>query len=54
MFRLAIDDLKAYYIESALAVRSSPSSEQLNNWIWNDTLLGKQMRELRHRLSEDL
>lgn len=55
MFRLAIDDLKAYYIESALADRSSPSSEQLNNWIWNDTLLGKQMRELRHRFmaSED-
>lgn len=49
MFRLAVDDLKAYYIESALSDRGSPSSQQLNHWLWNETLLGQQMRELRHR-----
>jgi len=49
MFRLAIDDLKAYYIEAALADQNSPSSQQLHDWLWQDTLLGQQMRELRHR-----
>jgi len=49
MFRLAIDDLKAYYIEAALADHNSPSSQQLYDWLWQDTLLGRQLRELRHR-----
>ena len=49
MFRLALDDLKAYYIEAALADQSSPSSQQLHDWFWQDTLLGHQMRELRRR-----
>ena len=49
MFRLALDDLKAYYIEAALAGSSKPSSQQLCDWIWKETLLGSRMRELRHR-----
>ena len=49
MFRLALDDLKAYYIEAALADQGSPSSQQLHDWFWQDTLLGHQMRELRRR-----
>ena len=52
MFRLAIDDLKAYYIEAALADHNSPSSQQLHDWLWHDTLLGRQMRELRHRFMD--
>lgn len=52
MFRFAIDDLKAYYIESALADRGNPSSRQIHDWLWNDTLLGKRMRELRHRFMD--
>ncbi len=49
MFRLAIDDLKAYYIESALAGPGNPSSLQIHDWLWKRTLLGSRMRELRHR-----
>ena len=52
MFRLAIDDLKAYYIEAALADHNSPSSQQLHDWLWQDTLFGRQMRELRHRFMD--
>lgn len=49
MARLAIDDLKAYYIEAALA-DGAPSSRQIYDWIWQDTLFGRQARELRLRL----
>lgn len=49
MFRLAIDDLKAYYIEAALAGSGNPSSRQIHDWLWQETLLGDRLRELRHR-----
>ena len=52
MFRLALDDLKAYYIEAALADLNPPSSRQLHDWLWGSTLLGQQMRELRHRFMD--
>ena len=45
-FRLALDDLKSYYVEAALADHY-PSSRQISDWLWHDTLLGKRMRELR-------
>ena len=49
--RLAIDDLKAYYIEAAIA-DSQPSSEQLYNWLWHDTNLGQQIRGLRKKFMQ--
>ncbi len=49
MLRYAIDDLKAYYVEAAMAERGSPSSRQIYDWLWQSTLLGSRMRELRHR-----
>lgn len=50
--RFAIDDLKAYYIETALA-NGKPSSLQIHNWFWFDTLLGPKIRELRVRYMDD-
>jgi len=47
MFRLALDDLKAYYIEAALTENTNPSSKQVYDWLWLETLFGKTMRELR-------
>ncbi|OED34806.1 hypothetical protein AB833_31865 [Chromatiales bacterium (ex Bugula neritina AB1)] len=46
--RLAFDDLKAYYIETALT-GGSPNSLQIHNWLWQETLLGQQIKALRHR-----
>lgn len=46
MARLAMDDLKAYYIESALA-QGKPSSRQVLDWMWQETRLGKKIRQLR-------
>lgn len=48
MLRLAIDDLKAYYIEAALG-KGSPCSRQVYDWFWLESLLGQQIRELRKR-----
>ena len=35
--RFAIDDLKAYYFEAAMAGEANPSSKQLADWFWDDT-----------------
>ena len=53
--RLACDDLKAYYTESAAAQpgRSgvSASSEDLQNWLWTETLGGNLILQLKEALS---
>ncbi len=46
MARFAMDDLKAYYIESALAL-GNPSSRQVQDWLWQETTFGKKIRQLR-------
>ncbi len=48
--RFAIDDLKAYALEAALAGGGSPSSRQLGDWLWNETATGAAIHELRRRL----
>ena len=38
--RFAVDDLKAYCLEAALAGTAKPSSKQLADWLWNETAAG--------------
>jgi hypothetical protein len=45
--RFAIDDVKAYYLEAALADPSRPSSRQLGDWLWNETAAGAAIVVLR-------
>ncbi len=45
--RFAIDDVKAYFLEAALAPGTTPSSRQLGDWLWNDTAAGKVLFALR-------
>jgi len=47
MLRFALDDLKAYYLEAAAAGTSKPSSQQLGNWLWNQTAAGAAILALR-------
>ena len=49
--RFAIDDLKAYALEAAIAGGTRPSSRQLGDWLWNDTALGAAVRALSSRLA---
>jgi hypothetical protein len=53
--RFAIDDIKAFYFEAALAQAGHPSSLQLHEWFWNGTLAGALLREFqeRARVSDD-
>ncbi|MBX2868636.1 MAG: hypothetical protein KTR18_08175 [Acidiferrobacterales bacterium] len=40
--RFAIDDIKAFYMEAA-ALTGAPTSTQLQNWFWNQTLAGQMI-----------
>jgi hypothetical protein len=48
--RFAVDDLKAYALEAALAGGGRPSSRQLGDWLWNDTATGAAFHRLRQQL----
>jgi hypothetical protein len=47
--RFAIDDLKAFALESALSSGAKPSSHQLGDWLWNETALGAGLQVLRRQ-----
>ena len=53
--RFAIDDIKAFYLEAALAEGGHPSTQQLHEWFWSGTLAGALLREFqeRARISSD-
>jgi hypothetical protein len=53
--RFTIDDIKVFYFEAALADGGRPSSFQLNEWFWKQTLAGKMILDFQDaaRLSED-
>jgi len=52
--RFAIDDIKAFYFESAASV-GNPSSLQINHWFWHNTLAGKMILQFQDaaRVSDD-
>jgi hypothetical protein len=50
LLRFVVDDLKAYYVEAAIAEPARASSEQLADWFWNDTALGAAVFALRRAL----
>lgn len=47
--RFALDDLRAYYTEAAAPDRALPSSRQLADWFWDQTLAGRVIRAVRLR-----
>ncbi len=50
VLRFAIDDLKAFCLESATAGDARPSSRQLGDWFWNETATGAALYGLREVL----
>ena len=46
--RFAVDDIKVFYFEAAFANDSHPSSFQMNEWFWNQTLAGKMILDFQH------
>ena len=53
--RFSVDDIKVFYVEAALANGGRPSSFQLNEWLWKQTLAGKMILDFQDavRLSDD-
>ena len=53
--RFAVDDIKAFYLEAALAEGGQPSSRQLRRWFWETTLAGDMIRQFQDsaRASDD-
>ena len=47
--RFAIDDIKAFYFEAAMSREGHPSSHQIREWFWNQTLAGVMVREFQDR-----
>jgi hypothetical protein len=45
--RFAIDDIKLFYFEAAMAEGGHPSVRQLNDWFWEHTLAGACIREFQ-------
>jgi hypothetical protein len=50
ILRFAADDLKAYGLEAAGAGTAKPSSRQLTDWFWNETVTGAALYALRELL----
>lgn len=53
--RFSVDDIKVFYLEAALANGGRPSSFQLNEWFWKQTLAGKMILDFQDavRLSDN-
>ena len=47
VMRYASDDLRAYYLEAAGFGDGRPSSQQLADWYWDETLAGRTVMALR-------
>ena len=50
--RFGADDLKAYYLEAATVGPGRPSSRQLTDWFWLETLAARTLFDLRRRSIE--
>jgi hypothetical protein len=47
LMRFCADDVKAYYLEAAGSGDGSPSSRQMTDWFWNQTVAGAVIKDLR-------
>ena len=45
--RFAVDDIKAFYLEAAAAGDGRPSSRQLTDWFWQQSLAARAIHALR-------
>lgn len=52
LLKLALEDLKAFYLEAAMAQPGTGSSGALADWLWGETVAGELMLALRSPLEE--
>lgn len=51
-FKLAAEDLKAFYLEAVTAQPGHASGKEINRWFWNETVAAQLLRQLRLGLAE--
>lgn len=51
-FKLAVEDLKAFYHESAAAQPGYASSKDIADWFWGETSAGKMLLQLKQACSD--
>ena len=44
--RFCADDVKAFYLEAAGSGDGHPSSRQMTDWLWNETVAGKVIKTI--------
>lgn len=47
LMRFCADDIKAYYLEAAGSGDGTPSSRQMSDWFWHQTLAAKTIQAIR-------
>ena len=52
LMRFCADDLKAFYLEAAGSGEGTPSSRQLTDWFWCETLAAKLIKDIFHGSAE--
>jgi hypothetical protein len=51
-FKLAVEDLKAFYLEAITVQPHSGSANDINTWFWEETMAGQLLWDLREQLGE--
>jgi hypothetical protein len=46
LMRFCADDVKAFYLEAAGSGAGTPSSRQMTNWFWNETIAGQTIKAI--------
>jgi len=47
MLKHAVEDLKAFYNESAVSQPGNPSAKDIEDWYWGETEAGKMIRQIK-------
>lgn len=50
-FKLAVEDVKAFYLEAVTAEPNPGSAAEIDRWFWDETAAGELLRALRERLA---
>ena len=46
LMRFCADDVKAFYLEAAGSGEGTPSSRQMTDWFWSETVAGKVIKDI--------
>jgi len=48
--RLAVDDLKAFYVDAAMAQPGNASGSDVQDWFWRETAFARLLHDMRRKL----